>query len=91
MLAWEPFQRVLLTWDITAEWQYQEGFGSEVEVRFTAETKERTRVVLEHRKLERYGDKAEMMRALFDSEGAWIGTLTAFAQAAERKGSGGTK
>ena len=85
VLAWEPHERVLLTWDINADFQYQEGFGSEVEVRFTAESKERTRVVLEHRKLERFGDKAEMMRAMFDSEGAWIATLTAFAQAAEQK------
>jgi uncharacterized protein YndB with AHSA1/START domain len=84
VLEWHPHERVLLAWDINADWQYQEGFGTEVEVQFVAEGKERTRVVLEHRKLERFGDKAEMMRALFESEGAWIGTLAALAQAAER-------
>jgi hypothetical protein len=26
----------LLTWDINGEWKYQEGFGSEVEVRFVS-------------------------------------------------------
>jgi hypothetical protein len=83
VLAWDPTDRVLLSWDINAEWQYQADLGTEVEVRFVAESKERTRVVLEHRKLERYGDKAEMMRALFESEGAWSGTLAAFAQVAE--------
>jgi uncharacterized protein YndB with AHSA1/START domain len=83
VLEWEPTERVLLSWDITAEWKYQAGFGSEVEVRFTAEGPETTRVVLEHRKLERYGDKAEAMRAMFESEGAWIATLTAMAKAAQ--------
>ena len=51
---------------------------------FVAEAKERTRVVLEHRKLELFGDKAEMMRALFESDGAWAGTLAAFAKVVEQ-------
>ena len=83
VLAWEPPSRVLLAWDINAEWKYQAGLGTEVEVRFIAEDKERTRVVLEHRKLERFGDKAEMMRAMFEGQGAWISTLEALAKAAE--------
>ena len=84
VLAWDPTDRVLLTWDINAEFKYQADFGSEVEITFTAESKERTRVVLEHRKLELFGDKAEMMRAMFDSENAWAGTLAAFAKVAEQ-------
>jgi hypothetical protein len=43
-----------------------------------------TRVVLEHRKLELFGDKAEMMRAMFESENAWAGTLAAFAKVVEQ-------
>ena len=86
VLAWDPTDRVLLAWDINAEFKYQKDFGTEVEVTFVSESKERTRVVLEHRKLERYGDKAEMMHVLFESEGAWIGTLTAFANVVERDG-----
>jgi Activator of Hsp90 ATPase homolog 1-like protein len=84
VLAWDPTDRVLLSWDINAEWKYQADLGTEVEVSFVAESKERTRVVLEHRKLERYGDKAEMMRAMFESEGAWAGTLAEFAKEVER-------
>jgi hypothetical protein len=91
VLAWDPTDRVLLSWDINAEWQYQADLGTEVEVTFVAEAKERTRVMLEHRKLERYGDKAEMMRTLFESEGAWTGTLTAFAQVVERDAKGASK
>jgi uncharacterized protein YndB with AHSA1/START domain len=91
VLAWDPPDRVLLAWDIDAEFKPQPGLGTEVEVRFLEESAQRTRVVLEHRKLERYGDKAEMMRAMFDSEGAWTGTLAALAQAAERDARGGPK
>jgi uncharacterized protein YndB with AHSA1/START domain len=83
VLAWEPPKRVVLTWDINADWQYQRGFGTEVEVQFLREGPEKTRVVLEHRKLERFGDKAEMMRAMFEAPGAWISTLEALAKAAE--------
>ena len=84
VLAWEPPHRVLLSWDINTDWKYQAGLGTEVEVRFIAESAGRTRVVLEHRKLERFGDKAEAMRAMFDSEDAWMGTLAAFGKAAEQ-------
>jgi len=83
VLAWEPHERVLLSWDINLQWQYEPGFGVEVEVRFIAETPERTRLELEHRKLEKYGDQAEMMRAVFDSMEGWGGTLAALASAAE--------
>ena len=85
VLAWEPPERVLMTWDLDPEWKHQPGLGTEVEVRFIAEGAEKTRVVLEHRKLERYGDKAEMMRAIFEAENAWAGMLAAMAAAATRR------
>jgi uncharacterized protein YndB with AHSA1/START domain len=84
VLAWEPPERLLLEWDINADWKHQADLGTEVEIRFVPEGAEATRVILEHRKLERYGDHAQMMKAMFESDGAWIGTLTAMAQAAER-------
>jgi uncharacterized protein YndB with AHSA1/START domain len=83
VLAWEPPHRVVLSWDIGADWKPDPNLATEVEVNFTAEGAERTRVELEHRKLERYGDKAEMMRAMFDSPGAWIDTLRAMGQLAQ--------
>jgi uncharacterized protein YndB with AHSA1/START domain len=85
VLAWEPPSRLVLAWEINADWKYQAGLGTEVEVQFVPDGKERTRVLLEHRKLERYGDKAEMMRAMFDGEGAWVDTLAAMAKAAEQR------
>jgi uncharacterized protein YndB with AHSA1/START domain len=83
VLAWEPPKRVVLAWDINTDWQYQRGLGTEVEVQFLAEGPEKTRVILEHRKLERYGDKAQAMRTMFEGEGAWASTLEALAKAAE--------
>ena len=57
ILAYEPPSRVMFTWDIGPTWQLEadQSKASEVEVRFTAESDERTRVDLEHRHLDRHG------------------------------------
>jgi uncharacterized protein YndB with AHSA1/START domain len=57
VLAYEPPNRVVFSWDITPSWQLETELAntSEVEVTFIAETPERTRVVLEHRHLDRHG------------------------------------
>jgi len=80
VLAWDPPNRLVLSWEISAEWEPDPSIASEVEIKFIAEDRERTRVELEHRNLEVYGEKAEMMRALFDSARAWMGTLRAMAE-----------
>jgi len=83
VLAYEPPDRVLISWDISPYWQLETDLEktSEVEVRFIAETDERTRVELEHRNLDRHGDGWERMRDAVGSPGGW--DLTRFAQAAE--------
>ena len=57
ILAYEPPSRVMFTWDIGPTWQLEadQSKASEVEVRFTAESDERTRDDLEHRHLDRHG------------------------------------
>ncbi len=73
VLAYEPPDRVVISWDITPQWQIETDPDktSEVEVQFIAETPERTRVVLEHRNLDRHLEGWEAVREGVDSESGW--------------------
>jgi hypothetical protein len=75
VLVWDPPHRLILTWCIDSRWQFDGSLATEVLVHFIAEAAERTRVVLEHRHLDRYGADAEKMRGIFDSDGGWAGIL----------------
>lgn len=77
--AWEPPGHLALTWQIGADWRFHDDFVTVVDLTFRPEGPGRTRVVLEHRGLEAYGDAAEAMRETFEQPGAWDGTLAAFA------------
>jgi uncharacterized protein YndB with AHSA1/START domain len=79
--VWEPPARVVVTWQIGADWHYDPRLLTHVEVRFVAEAPDRTRVELEHRDLERFGPEAERMRETFEQPGAWAATLEAYAGA----------
>jgi uncharacterized protein YndB with AHSA1/START domain len=84
VIEFDPPERVLLCWQLTAQFTYDPNFETEVEVRFIAETPTRTRVELEHRNLDRFGLDAEQMKATFGSEGGWTGLLALFAAEAGR-------
>jgi uncharacterized protein YndB with AHSA1/START domain len=73
VLAYEPPNRVLLSWDISPQWQIETDpeRTSEWEVRFTAETPHRTRVELEHRKLDRHGDGWQSVRDGVAGDQGW--------------------
>jgi uncharacterized protein YndB with AHSA1/START domain len=83
VLVWEPTSRLVLTWDIDADFQYDPELKTEIEVRFVAQAAGITRVELEHRHLDRFGDRRDQMRAIFDQTGDWGQLLAAFAQKAE--------
>lgn len=84
VLVWEPPDRLVLAWEITADWRHDPSFQTEVEVRFVAVGPSTTRVELEHRMLERYGEKAAPVRAALDAEGGWTSLLQLFAAAAAK-------
>lgn len=81
VLAYEPPNRVVLSWDISPQWQIESDpeKTSEWEVRFTAETEDRTRVEIEHRNLERHGEGWEGVRAGVAGDGGWPLYLQRFA------------
>jgi uncharacterized protein YndB with AHSA1/START domain len=79
VLVWEPVSRLVLSWDVDANWQYDPNLKTEIEVRFIAEGNDATRVELEHRKLDRYGARRDEMRRIFDIEGDWGRLLAMFA------------
>jgi uncharacterized protein YndB with AHSA1/START domain len=82
VLAWEPPSRLVLAWQLDARWRFDPALVTELEVRFEAEGTAATRVLLEHRNLERMGETAEAARQALDSPGGWSGLLDKFAVSA---------
>ncbi|AKK26024.1 SRPBCC family protein [Mycobacterium sp. EPa45] len=82
VLAWEPPHRVVLAWQLNADWTYDPEFETDVEVSFTETEPCRTNVLLRHGHLERFGERAAEMQATFKSSGAWESILAAYRGAA---------
>lgn len=81
VLAYEPPNRVLLSWNISPRWQLETDPDktSEWEVRFTAESANRTRVEIEHRHLDRHGEGWQGVRDGVGGEQGWPLYLRRFA------------
>jgi uncharacterized protein YndB with AHSA1/START domain len=80
--AWEPGRRFVVSWEIGGDWKPDSriSLSSEVEVRFSAEGEERTRVDLEHRNFERMGrEPGEKLRNSVDN--GWPAVLAQYATA----------
>jgi len=73
ILAFEPPDRVVFSWDISPRWTIETdpAQASEVEVRFYAESPTRTRVELEHRHIDRHGPGWEAITAGVDGPEGW--------------------
>ncbi len=73
ILVFEPPDRLVFSWDISPAWQLEQDLdnASEVEVRFVAETPQRTRVELEHRNLDRHGPGWESVRDGVGHDEGW--------------------
>lgn len=83
ILVWEPPERVVFAWQLDASWKYDADFITELEMRFIAEG-DGTRVELEHRNIDRFGERAAAVRASLDSMEGWNGALAKYAEIVNR-------
>ena len=73
VLAYDPPDRVVFSWNISPYWQLESDANnaSEVEVRFVAESPDRTRLELEHRNIDRHGPGWESLRDGVEGDAGW--------------------
>jgi uncharacterized protein YndB with AHSA1/START domain len=80
VLEWDPPRRLVLAWQLGADFKYDASLVTEVEVTFTVLGPKRTRVDFEHRDLERFGEAAERLRGEMGS--GWGQILESYKQTA---------
>jgi uncharacterized protein YndB with AHSA1/START domain len=83
VLVWDPPARLVLAWQLTPDWKFDSDLITEVEVTFTPDG-DGTRVDLEHRNLERMGERAPAVRESVDGPGGWGGLLELYAQVTQQ-------
>ena len=73
VLAYEPPERIVFSWDISPQWRLEADRArtSEVEVRFIAEGDSRTRVLIAHRHLDRHGEGWEHLAQAVRGDNGW--------------------
>jgi len=73
VLAYEPPNRIVFSWDVSLQWQIETDPAktSEVEVRFLPEGERRTRVEIEHRHLDRHGEGWDGVREGVGGDQGW--------------------
>ncbi len=81
ILAFDPPDRVVFSWDISPQWRIETDpeQTSEVEVRFVAEGPDRTRLELEHRHIDRHGPGWESVAEGIGGDQGWPLYLSRFA------------
>lgn len=82
VLAFDPPNCVVLSWDISPRWQIEpdQQKTSEWEVRFIPETPQRTRVEIEHRNLDRHGEGWQGIRDGVGADRGWPLYLKRYAE-----------
>ena len=87
IITWDRPHRVVLLWQVNAQWKPDAAMKSEVDVRFTAESPDATLVELVHHKFETMGAEAgQSMRK--DVDGGWPGLMERFVREAENSNQG---
>lgn len=86
MLAWEPPRRLVMAWQLTPEWKFEPDLdrATQVEVTFQEEGESGTRVTLEHRGFEGYGESGAEMRDSVGGDEGWPVIMTRYAEVAAR-------
>jgi uncharacterized protein YndB with AHSA1/START domain len=81
VLAYEPPERFVFSWDISPYWQVETDTEkrSEVEVTFTALDEELTRVDIDHRHLDRHGEGWAGVREGVSTDQGWPLYLSRYA------------
>ncbi len=87
VLVWDPPHRLVMSWH-PGRAPGATGEASEVEVRFLDQGADGTRVELEHRGWEHFGDSALLKRRGYVGPGAWGTVLEHFADVAETRADG---
>jgi uncharacterized protein YndB with AHSA1/START domain len=85
MIVWEPPHRLVMAWQLTPEWKFEPDLerATQVEVSFQEEGAG-TRVTLEHRGFEAYGEAGTGMREEVSGEQGWPVLMKRYAEAAAR-------
>jgi uncharacterized protein YndB with AHSA1/START domain len=81
IIAWEPPHRLVMLWQVNAQWKPDAAMKSEVDVRFIADGADATRVELLHHRFETMGAEAGASLRK-DVDGGWPGLLDRFAKEA---------
>ena len=83
IIVWEPPHRLVMVWQVNAQWKPDQAMKSEVDVRFTPDGPNATKVELLHHRFETMGaESGASLRK--DVNGGWPGLRDRFAQEAER-------
>ena len=83
VVEWDPPHRALLHWQLNADFTFDPGLETEVEISFTPHG-DGTRVAFEHRNLELFGERAEELRS--GMGGGWSALLDGFVARAKAEG-----
>jgi uncharacterized protein YndB with AHSA1/START domain len=84
VLVWEPPHRLVVTWQINGQWQFDPdpSRASEVEVLFNADGPEKTTVELTHQHIDRLDRSEVIYAAIKEGTGSWSTLLARFAMTA---------
>jgi uncharacterized protein YndB with AHSA1/START domain len=82
MLVWEPPARFVMAWQLTPDWKFEPDLdrATQVEVTFETEAEGATRVTLEHRGFEGYGEPGDNMRKEVAGEEGWPVLMKLYAE-----------